>query len=281
MAALEQASAEASLEFRRGEQLHNAGIIADAVLDKLRSDQKIAAESVQAQRSVLAALRAEGEDAVRGILAEPGDASDVSYSRQRADEIALKLADNASALAVARGQLAQARVDAIAENIRQNLMRSSQVHAPMQGNVWRLEVADGENVVGGTSVISLVNCSRQFALVQVPQDRVPDVALQRQARVRLDGESKERVGIVKSISGNVLKVPNERFAALPLQDSSQQMATVLVSLRPDAENISVGKADISGPQKAAACFVGRTARVLLPTHASSFNVASRWMHEIF
>ncbi|MBW4038810.1 MAG: HlyD family efflux transporter periplasmic adaptor subunit [Acidobacteria bacterium] len=281
MAALEQANIEASVELDRGERLHDAGIIADAALDKLRSNQKIAAESVEAQRYVLASLRAESADAIRGILAEPGDASDVSYSRQRSDEIAIKLVDNATALAVAQGQSAQARVDAEAETLRESLMRKAEIRAPIQGNLWRLNVAEGEEVPSGASVLSLVNCNRQFLLVQVPQDRVPDVALHREARVRLAGESKELVGIVESVSGNVLKVSNARLAALPVQDSSEQMATVLVKLRPTANRGLEDTAAGSLEPNVGACFVGRTARVLVPTYSSSSNFVSRWIHEIF
>lgn len=265
LSGLRFASAEAKIELHRGEQLHGAGIISDASLDKLRSLQLVASQAVAAQQATLAGLRGETYDAAHGMLTEPGDASDVSYSRQRADELAMKLAENSVALAVARGQTEEAQMNVKAETVRENLMRQSEIHAPIQGVVWKRNATDGEHILDGASVLSLVDCARQFVLVQIPQDRVPDVALNREARIRLAGESEERMGTVSSISGDVLKLENARLAALPFQESTQPMATIVITLK--------------GQEKAPSCFVGRAARVLIPTYST--NAAVRWMHQIF
>lgn len=257
--------AEANIELHRGEQLHRAGIISDARLDTLRSVQLVASETLDAQLATLASLRGEAANAVLGILTEPGDASDVSYSRQRADEITIKLAENAVQLRVAREQSEEARMNVQAETVRENMMRQAEIHAPIQGLVWKQSATDGEHIVDGGSVLSLVDCSQQFVLVQVPQDRVPDVALHKVARVRLAGESIERPGTVSLISGDVLKLENTKFATVPSQDVSQQMATILVTLNATGGNT--------------ACLVGRGARVLIPTYPA--NLSFSWMRRFF
>lgn len=71
----------ATSELRRGEQLHDAGILAHADFDRLPSAQLIAVEAVAAEQSDLANLQAQAVDASHGLLSEAGDASDVSYSR--------------------------------------------------------------------------------------------------------------------------------------------------------------------------------------------------------
>lgn len=269
---------EANIELRRADGLHAAGIVSDADLDRKRAAQLVAKQAVEAQQTSVASYRAQSVDAARGLLAEPGDASDVSYSRQRADEISMRLAENASALTIARGQADEARMSVQAETVREGLMRQSEVRAPIDGYLWKINTTDGEGVPSGSSILSLVNCNQQFVLVQVPQDRVPEIAVNHEARIRLAGESQERRGTVVSVSGDALKLSNSKMAALPFQESSQQMATVTVRL--DTKSSPSGTTDPAhtAPSEAT-CVVGRTARVLIPTY--SVNPASRWFHNLF
>lgn len=269
----------ANTELRRGEQLHDAGILADAELDRLRSVQLIAAEAVGAEQVNIANLRAQAVDAAGGLLSEAGDASDVSYSRQRADEIAIRLAENSSALAIALGQAKEAHLNVRAASVRETLMSRSELRSPIEGYLWKLDTTNGEHTLSGASILSLVDCRQQIVLAQVPQDRVPDIAIHREARIRLAGESEERTGTVLSIEGDVLKLPDTQLAALPFQEASQQMATVWIRLNTDATPTGGGSSTHPAPSESSACVVGRTARVLIPTFSS--NLATRWIHDIF
>jgi multidrug resistance efflux pump len=269
----------ATSELRRGEQLHDAGILADADFDRLRSAQLIAGEAVAAEQANLTNLHAQASDASHGLLSEAGDASDVSYSRQRADEISIKLAENTSALAIALGQSKEAHLNLAAETVRGNLMQQSEVRSPMQGFLWKLNTTNGEHTLSGATILSVVDCNQQFVLAQVPQDRVPDVAVHKEARVRLSGESEERTGTVLSVSGDVLKLSDAQLAALPFQESSQQMATVWIGLHTAATPNGAGNPARSAGKEGSPCVIGRSVRVLIPT--SSTNLASRWIHELF
>jgi multidrug resistance efflux pump len=269
----------ATTELRRGEQLHAAGILANSEFDRIRSAQLIAVEVVAAQQSTLTNIGAQAADAAHGLLSEPGAVSDVSYSRQRADEIAIMLAENASALSIALGQSNEAHLNVEAETVRGGLMRQSEVRSPIKGFLWKLNTANGERMVSGASILSLVDCNRQFILAQVPQDRVPDIAIHREARVRLAGETEERTGTVLSVSGDALKVSDAKLAALPFEESSQQMATVLIALKMKPLPSEAGDPVHSSLNENASCFVGRTARVLIPTYST--NLATRWIRELF
>jgi multidrug resistance efflux pump len=269
----------ATTELGRGEQLHTAGILANSEFDRIRSAQLIAIEVVAAQQSTLTNIRAQAADATHGLLSEPGAVSDVSYSRQRADEIAIKLAENASALSIALGQSNEAHLDVEAETVRGGLMRQSEVRSPIKGFLWKPNTTNGERMASGASVLSLVDCSRQFVLAQVPQDRVPDIAIHREARIRLAGETEERTGTVLFVSGDALKVPDAKLAALPFEESSQQMATVLIALKMKPLPAEAGDTTASSRNEDASCFVGRTARVLIPTYST--NLATRWIRELF
>jgi multidrug resistance efflux pump len=269
----------ATSELRRGEQLHDAGILADADFDRLRSSQLIAAETVAAQESNLTNLHALATDASNGLLSESGDTSDVSYSRQRADEIAIRIAENSGSLAIALGQSREAHTNVAAETVRGNLMYQSDVRSPIQGFLWKLNATNGEHTLSGSAILSVVDCNQQFVLAQVPQDRVPDIAAHREARIRLAGESEERTGTVLSVSGDILKLPDAQLAALPFLESSQQMATVWIRLNTPVTPAGAENSDRSASRDGASCFIGRSVRVLIPTFST--NLATRWIHDLF
>jgi multidrug resistance efflux pump len=269
----------ANSEFRRGEQLHDAGILADADFDRLHSAQLIAVEVVAAQESNLINLRGQATDASNGLLSESGDTSDVSYSRQRADEIAIRLAANSGSLAIALGQSREAHINVEAETVRGDLMHQSEVRSPIQGFLWKLDTTNGEHTLSGAALLSMVDCNQQFVLAQVPQDRVPDIAAHKEARVRLAGESEERAGTVLSVSGDILKLPDAQLAALPFLESSQQKATVWIGLNTPVTPTGPGSPVRSASRADASCIIGRSARVLIPTFST--NLATRWFHDLF
>lgn len=259
---------EATIELNRGRQLHDAGILASADYDKLVTAQHIADQEYAAQQANLASVRTQEKAAARGILTEPGQNNDVSYSRQRADEITIKLAENTRILLASRAQASESQSAVDAESARSGLMRHSELESPIDGLLWRLNAVNGEHAAAGNPILSLIDCRRQFLLAEVPQDRVPDVALNHTARFRLAGESTERTGDVLSVMGDSPNDPESKLAVIPARDDTQQLATVLIridanSAHPDAEG----------------CLVGRTARVLIPTVPT--NRASRWFRKYF
>ncbi len=252
---------QAQTELTRGHQLHDAGILPTADFDKLVSNEAIAHHKIEAQRSSLASLRAQTEAARGGLLAEPGTNNDVAYSRQRADELAIKLAETQRSLAAGRAQATQAHAAVAAEATRSSSLAAADLRSPIAGQVWQIQAIDGEVAALNTPVLSLVDCSRQFLLVEVPQDRLPDIAIGGIAQFKLTGESIERTGIVESATGDPQKETNQKFAAFPVQDTAEQLATVRVSLNETS------------------CTVGRTARVLLPTQPT--NRLSRALRQYF
>ena len=137
-------------------------------------------------------------------------------------------------------------------------MQATDLRSPVRGEVWQVQAMNGEHLVLGAPVISMIDCAHQFLLVEIPQERMPDIAIGGQARIRLTGETEQRTGLVQAVSGDPQKEANHKFAAFPVQDPAMQLATVRVSL------------DAPKAGDAAVCSVGRTARVLLPTIPNNF-----------
>ncbi len=265
----ELALEQADIDLDRGRKLHDAGIIASADFDRLVSARRIAVERAGAQKEQVQRLRVQSVDAARGLYSEPGASTDVAYSRQRADEIAIRLAEGSRLLTDARTRVTKAHLALASQTERFALLEKTDLVAPMDGQLWALSSLNGERASTGDTVLSLVDCSRQFLLVTVPQDRVPEIALHQRASFRLAGESTERSGLVLSISGESGQDPRRKFASMPLRNG-EQLATVVIGLD-DAAATS-----LSGPDS---CTIGRTARVLLPTIPTS--TATRLLRHYF
>lgn len=255
---------QATADLDRGRKLSAAGIISTADFDKLQAQYDIAVQEEKAQEANLAAVRTSAAAAEKGIHSEAGVTNDVAYSRQRSDEITLRLAEINRDLTALEAQAVAAAKDLQQEQERTELMRQADLVAPVSGMLWKLEAMNGERVGTGDTVAEFVDCRQGFVLAEIPQERVPDIAPGGEARIKLSGDSKDRLGTVLAVGGDPRKEDTRKFAAFPLQDSSLQMATVRIGLTatPPGE-----------------CVIGRTGRVLLPTNHSS--VVGRWLRRYF
>jgi multidrug resistance efflux pump len=267
LAALKLSFEEAAIELTRGEALHSAGILSNADYDKLVSAKRVLAEQVAAQQGAVANLRIQASAAAHGILAEPGTNNDVAYSDQRADELTTRLAEIDRMLNTSRAQAVEAHSEVAAEENRSLALAQTTLRAPIDGMIWRFGAVNGEHVSAGDAVVSLIDCNRQFLLVEVSQERLADIELGGAAHIRLTGENVERTGTVISASGDPQREIDHMLAAFPVQDPSRELATVVIGLVPTTG---------SDP---GSCFIGRTARVRIPTRPSNF--VSRWTRSVF
>lgn len=257
---------ESRKEGDRARQLYSLGIMSQADYDKLISAEGIAEQQLSAEQADVASVKLQLASATQGILIEPGTDNDVPYSRQRADELSIKLADNERILATSRMQAREAEMAVVEEAKRTEMMQHSNLSSPIDGLIWKLNAVNGEHAAAGDTVVSLVDCRRQFILAEIPQNRVPDIALHQKATFRLAGEAHERSGTVLSVSGDSLRQDEASLAALPNTDAKKELALVLIGI----DNPAQGKTE---------CLVGRDARVLVPTVASSPVV--RWFRGYF
>jgi multidrug resistance efflux pump len=194
-------------------------------------------------------LLVQARAAEKGLMLESGSA-DVAYSTQRADEIAIRIleCERESDYLAASEIEALARLEA--ERRRLALLRSVDLVVPADGMVWRLGVSDGERLSVGDMVAELVDCRSVFILAAIPQDRFSDVETGGAARVRLSGETQDRVGRVVSLTGESNLANDRNLAATPVVPRT---ATAMARIALEASSNS-----------ASDCLAGRTARVLLP-----------------
>src|SRR5262249_54090990 len=96
------------------------------------------------------------------------------------------------------------------------------------------------------------DCDQTFILATLPQNRFPDVTVGSEAEYRLSGDVTRRYGHVVSVTGD-LTGEDANLAAVPINLKSPTVTVrVAVDRSPDE------------------CLVGRTARVLFPSHGGGF-----------
>ncbi len=241
---------QAQFDVDRSLPLASRGILSKAAAERLQTALQAARHDVEAQKGRLVSLRAESEAANSGVLSSPGGI-DVSYSAQRADQIAIEIAHLTRAIADlgTEAKAIEARLDN--EERLAALARSADLRAPLDGMIWRLGASDAERLGAGDMAAELVDCNAPALLVAIPQDLFSDVKIGGLARYRLSGESNERNGAVLSVAGQGNLSHSEHYAALPVAETGSTIIAQVAMKAPEKGNEP--------------CLIGRTARVLLPT----------------
>lgn len=256
VAAREAAWQQAATQLQRVDALRRDGIVSLAENERAVAAERISREELAGDRQALQTMQGEERTARRGLLSEPGVNNDVAYSRQRVDEIELRLAATERTIAQSRSQAEAVASILAGEERRDALMRDAELRVPSaadggQHMVWRLDASSGEHVAAGDAVAELVDCRASLLLVAIPQDRVPDLLMGPGALARLSGAQEVRTGQVVSVLGDPVPGENRALAATPYKSSQERMATVAVHLDPAPASQS--------------CDVGRAASVRLPT----------------
>ena len=224
------------------------------------TDQLDASEGeIAAQDAAMVRTRVRQAAARRGLTPSETDAS---YSRQRIDDIDLRLSEVDRAIASYAAAEAEARHRLVAERARLGQLREAVLRAPSAGTVWRLAASDGERLGVGDAAFEMVDCRAGFILAAIPQDRFGEVEIGGMARFRLSGERDDRYGRILGVMATADLAGDRNLAAAPAPGHGE---TVLARIEVQAGD---------GP-----CAVGRTARVLLQVDADGGPVArlARWI----
>jgi multidrug resistance efflux pump len=252
-------------ELERRIRLAADGIAPLAELDRLRGDAEAADREAEAQRARWEMLMARATSAGRGVLVD-GGANEIAYSAQRVDEIDLRLATADRLDSSLAAQLREAELLLAAEQQRHAAQREAALTLPAEAMLWRLSASNGERIATGDTVAEVISCRADFLIVEIAQNRLPEVALGQVARFRLSGEGEERLGRVVTASG-LAEPREERKLAVILPPPDHPMASVRVAVD-----------DAGGGQ---GCLVGRTARVLLPTHGGALAALPTGLSDSF
>jgi multidrug resistance efflux pump len=186
-------------------------------------DEAIARTTLNQLDEQLAALR-------RGIFVGQ-DRNDVPYSQQRIDEITIQLATLLYQQEDQQTLGYRLEKQLGLEHARNETLQSAIVRMPFTGVLWRNNVVEGSNVIGGTELLRVLDCRELFVDILLSAVDFDRIYPGREADVRLLGGSEVLKGVVMSVRGSAAIVDQVTVAATPPKPEGEN-AQIRIALPP-------------------------------------------------
>ncbi|MBB5574840.1 MULTISPECIES: HlyD family secretion protein [Rhizobium] len=245
----------AQVDLSRRMDLESKGILTQRMVDAARAAGAATGGEVEISNLTVDQLEQRLTALRQGIFAFGDGQNDVPYSRQRQDEVIVRIGDLNSRIAENETRAAEVDKQLIEERNRVGSLESATAIAPFDGVVWSRSIVNGSNVVLNSELMRLLDCREMFVDILVPEVDYDEIYPGLAAQVRLFGRSDVFNGTVVSVKGSSAAVDSDSFAAsLPV--SSQRNARIRVHLDPSFMNDDFANF----------CQVGRTVQVRFPKH---------------
>jgi multidrug resistance efflux pump len=243
VSATEASESEAASTLARTRTLAASGYQTNVAVERAERDAKVASHTQKSLNHRLFASEVELEAARRGEYV--GDSyNDRPSSLQHADEISVRLAEAEADLSSRDERLSKLRAALDAETARYSEISNAVLASPIDGQVWEVLVAPGEEVRKGQDLMRLLDCSGAIVTVTVRESVFNELRIGDQAQFRYAGQPARYNGTVVRMSG--IASPPDNLAIQP-------------------SGISHGgyRVAVSVPELASAqCGVGRTGTVV-------------------
>lgn len=195
-------------------------------------------------------------DAVRqGIFVVGDGQNDVPYSRQRQDEVIVRINDLNTRIAENKTRASQTEQQMIEEEKRVRSLESATVPSPFDGVVWTRSIVSGSNVVLNNEMMRVLDCRELFVDILVPEVDYDEIYPGRAAEVRLFGRGEVFNGRVQALKGSSAVIEKDSLAANE-PETDERSARIRILLEPSALNTDFANF----------CQVGRTVQVRIAKH---------------
>lgn len=246
---------EARLQLARVLALGDKGFASNATIERART----AVDAGEARCSSFAARAdvsaSEAAAARRGITLGNGG-METPYAEQQRDRLMLRRQELTMTMVDAEARLADlgARIAAG----RQQLARAAayDVVLPASSMVWQVAVSPGSSLSPGAAILDMVDCTRRFVSVRLPERLIETVRTGQAVNVRLIGADDWQIGRVVGTVGAAARRDTAMVAAAA-PDSEGRALTVEVALPPPPAAANTRR-----------CDVGRLAEVRFPRWTS-------------
>jgi multidrug resistance efflux pump len=255
VAATEVSEAEAASTLARTKMLAVSGYQTTVAVERAERDAKVAAHTQKSLNHRLFATEVELEAARRGEYV--GDSyNDRPSSLQHADELSVRIAEAEAELSSRDERLAKLRAALDAEIARYSEMSNAVLSSPIDGQVWEVLVAPGEEVRKGQDLMRLLDCFGALLTVTVRESVFNQLHIGEKTRFRFSNQPGRYDGTIVRMSGSAAPPDN---LAIPAAGSSSGGYRVVVSV----------------PELASAhCGVGRTGTVVFNSSDAAGSLAS-------
>jgi multidrug resistance efflux pump len=185
----------------RGTSLVARGTVSRANYDDLSyANQRAGSEATRAA-ATLALREADLTAARQGIMLSSSNWSDVPYSRQRLDEIDIRLAGLHNDEGVLLAAIGEIEAKYTAENVRIARLSREELSAPVAGVVWRSWIAPGAAVIHGKPLLEVIDCDNIYVEATMRERFFESLTPNQRVRVRLEGSNKDIPGTIRAVVG--------------------------------------------------------------------------------
>ena len=185
--------------------------------------------------------------AMQGVTIADGY-NDAPWSEQWRADIEVRLSGHRAALAMAEARLSAVTARLDAERLRVNRLAQATLQSAVDGIVWELRAASGENVQRGDELIRLLDCGSVFITLSVTESIYNRITIGDDVRFRPSGSDRVFEGTIARLAGAGAETVYRNLAVAPSQRHLERydVAVTVPDLVTDPE---------------LACAIGRTGRV--------------------
>ena len=189
------------------------------------AEADIAAAREDAAQARVRSLRTEIRASIEGLTTGNDGLLDVSINRR--DDIVVRLAalETEHARVTARHEAAERRYRSLKTEFSDQASFAPVATGRMI--VWKTAVSDGTSVTRGQELARLVDCSRRFVEVSLPERLFGTIAVGDAATIRLRGDTESLTGVVEALRGAEAPFEHDALAVQPDQKRRNQLRALL------------------------------------------------------
>ncbi len=257
----------AKVDLGRRQDLESRGIFTRKMVESAQAAGAATGGEVEVNNLTVELLQ-QRLDAVRqGIFVGGDGQNDVPYSRQRQDEVILRINDLNTRIAENKMRAGESEQQMAEEERRVRSLESAAILSPFEGVVWSRNIVGGSNVILNNEMMRVLDCRDLFVDILVPEVDYDEIYPGREAEVRLFGRAEVFKGKVQSVKGSSAVVEKDLLAANE-PETDERNARIRILLSASALNTDFANF----------CQVGRTAQVRISKRAVRL---SQWIESLW
>ncbi|MDQ0561991.1 multidrug resistance efflux pump [Rhizobium mesoamericanum] len=244
----------AQVDLDRRLTLESKGILTKKLVESARAAGAATGGEVEISNMTVEQLEQKLDAVRQGIFIGDGQ-NDVPYSRQREDEVLVRINDLNTRIAENETRAIEVGKQIAEESNRVDSLASATVSASFDGVVWSSNIVNGSNVLLNNELMRVLDCRELFVDILVPEVDYDEIYVGRTAEVRLFGRGDVFKAVVLSVRGSSAIIEKDAFAAnQPV--TTARSARIRLSLAPSSLNTDFANF----------CQVGRSVQVRLSKH---------------
>ncbi|MBM3632240.1 MAG: HlyD family efflux transporter periplasmic adaptor subunit [Alphaproteobacteria bacterium] len=242
---------ESKAEYLRKSKLYAKGVVAENQADSAFFNAERAAKSGEQTKLEIERLEAQLKSLQNGVFINLDGRTEVSYQKQKIDELTVLLHSIASKTNEARIREQALKESVKLEEARYKRMSEAKVVAPFNGVSWRVFSSKGSHVDTTRPLLELVDCSKVFVDTSVHERYFGKLKAGDSASIKLVGDNRVLKGKVQFIRGGALSESSTAFLAGATQVLRPHEIQVMIKI--DEKDVEKGKGQF--------CYMGRTGEV--------------------